>query len=242
MSASLPARPVPKAIPFGIHIEHYADLVKRIAQHLAARLPDSVQLDDLIQAGMMGLIEAAQHYDAAQGASFETYAGIRIRGAMIDETRRCDWTPRSVHRKAREAAAVTRKLGHQLGRAPKAAEIAQAMEVTLDEYYRIVADATGSQVLSFHQSDAVGLEVGHAAGDGSAHDPAATVAGQAYREALIDVVEGLPEKEQLVMSLYYEQELNLREIGEVLGVSESRVCQIHGQALNRIRARMHEWT
>ena len=241
MNSSTPASSIQKPTSFDVPIQRYADLVKRIAQHLAARLPDSVQLDDLVQAGMMGLLEAAQHYDASQGASFETYAGIRIRGAMIDETRRCDWTPRSVHRKAREAAAVTHRLSHDLGRAPKAAEIAQAMAVTVEEYHRIVADAAGSQVLSFHQGDAVALEVEHTAGDGIDHDPAATVAGQAYRKALIEVIEGLPEKEKLVMSLYYEQELNLREIGEILGVSESRVCQIHGQALSRIRARMNEW-
>jgi RNA polymerase sigma factor for flagellar operon FliA len=219
----------------------HADLVKRIAQHLAARLPASVRVEDLVQAGMIGLLEAARNYDATQGASFETYAGIRIRGAMLDETRKSDWAPRSVHRKAREAAESLRVLEHRLQREPTAAEVAQAMNISLDEYHEIMVDAAGCRVFSLDEPDEDSDETWDVPGSDS-DNPFAQVENADFRQALIEVIEHLPEKEKLVMSLYYDEELNLREIGQVLGVSESRVCQIHGQALTRIRARMADWT
>jgi len=218
----------------------HADLVKRIAQHLAARLPASVRVEDLVQAGMIGLLEAARNYDATQGASFETYAGIRIRGAMLDETRKSDWAPRSVHRKAREAAECLRVLEHRLQREPTAAEVAQAMNISLDEYHDIMVDAAGCRVFSLDEPDEDSDETWDVPGSHS-DNPFSQVENADFRQALIKVIEHLPEKEKLVMSLYYDEELNLREIGQVLGVSESRVCQIHGQALTRIRARMANW-
>ncbi len=126
-------------------IAQHSDLVRRIAHHLAARLPASVEVDDLIQAGMMGLIEASRSYDADQGASFETYASIRIRGSMIDEIRRGDWVPRSVHRRARDAAATIRRLEQSSGRAASATEVAAAMEMPLPEYLRLMEDAARGQ-------------------------------------------------------------------------------------------------
>ncbi len=220
-------------------IQH-APLVRRIAQHLASRLPASVQLDDLIQAGMMGLLEAARNYDAGQGASFETYAGIRIRGAMLDETRKVDWVPRSVHRKARVMAVVVHTLEHRLGRLAKPAEVADAMQIDLDQYYQIVKDAAGCRVLSLDEPDNGVVDVGDIPGDGD-HDPAQQIEASGFRAVLVEVMASLPEKERLVMSLYYEQDLNLRQIGSVMGVSESRVCQIHSQAVKRIRSRMSDW-
>jgi len=219
-------------------VERYAALVKRIAYHLVSRLPPSVQVDDLIQAGMIGLLEAAAHYDPGQGASFETYAGIRIRGAMLDEIRRSDWTPRSVHRKARQVAEAMRAIEHEKGRDARDVEVAQALGISLEEYYRILQDAAGCRIFSLDETD-TGEEPPE---PGGGEDPLAAVEDQAFREALAEAIAGLPERERLVMSLYYEEELNLREIGEVLGVSESRVCQIHGQALMRLRARMSGWT
>ncbi|MES1992100.1 MAG: RNA polymerase sigma factor FliA [Pseudomonadota bacterium] len=221
-------------------VTHHAPLVRRIAQHLASRLPASVQLDDLIQAGMMGLLEAARNYDAGQGASFETYAGIRIRGAMLDETRKVDWAPRSVHRKAREMAAVVHELEHRLGRVAKPAEVADAMQIDLDQYYQIVEDAAGCRVLSLDEPDNGVVDVGDIPGDGD-HDPAHQIEAAGFRTVLAQVMASLPEKECLVMSLYYEQDLNLRQIGAVMGVSESRACQIHSQAVKRIRSRMSDW-
>jgi RNA polymerase sigma factor for flagellar operon FliA len=222
-------------------VMRHSTLVKRIAYHLIAKLPPSMQVDDLIQAGMLGLLEAAGHYDPSQGASFETYAGIRIRGAMLDELRRTDWTPRSVHRKVREVADVVRQIEHREGRDARTAEVVEAMGITLDEYHRILKDAACSQVLSFDQPDLVGGD--SQGGKRSFLDgPLDRLQDEDFRAALAQSIAGLPEREQLVMSLYYEQELNLREIGEILGVSESRVCQIHGQALIRLRARMSDWT
>ncbi len=219
-------------------VTRYAPLVKRIAYHLVSRLPPSVQVEDLIQAGMIGLLEAAAHYDPTQGASFETYAGIRVRGAMLDEIRRSDWTPRSVHRKARQVAEAMRAIEHAKGRDARDVEVAEALGIGLEEYYRILQDAAGCRIFSLDDGDGRDEQ---AEPTGVGDDPAAAVEDEAFRAALAEAIASLPERERLVMSLYYDEELNLREIGEVLGVSESRVCQIHGQALVRLRARMADW-
>jgi RNA polymerase sigma factor for flagellar operon FliA len=215
-------------------------LVKRIAYHLMSRLPASVQADDLIQAGMIGLIEASRKFDPDQGASFETYAGIRIRGAMLDEIRRTDWTPRSVHRKAREVAEAVRKIENQKGRDARDVEVAEAMNLSLDEYHKILQDATGCRIFSFEDPGMIG-EDGVPEPGQHADQPLETLQKTDFKQGLAEEIKGLPERERLVMALYYDEELNLREIGEILGVSESRVCQIHGQALIRLRARMGEW-
>lgn len=221
-------------------VVEYESLVKRIAYHLMSRLPASVQADDLIQAGMIGLIEASGKFDPEQGASFETYAGIRIRGAMLDEIRRTDWTPRSVHRKAREVAEVVRRIENEKGRDARAAEVAETMGITLDEYHKILQDATGSRIFSFEDPGSLGEE-NYESPNRQFNQPLENLQNDAFKDGLAEAIKGLPERERLVMSLYYDEELNLREIGEVLGVSESRVCQIHGQALIRLRARMGEW-
>ena len=217
-------------------VERHAELVRRIAHHLAARLPASVEVDDLVQAGMLGLIEAARNFDSDQGASFETYASIRIRGAMIDEIRKGDWTPRSVHRRTREAAEATRRIEQSTGRAATAAEIAEALGLAPEEYARLLEDAVSGQVLSLdsHVEDHGDVEIPAAPGA----SPERGLQALQFRQALAEAIGQLPEREQLVLSLYYEQELNLKEIGAVLGVSESRVCQIHGQAVLRLRARL----
>jgi RNA polymerase sigma factor for flagellar operon FliA len=215
-------------------------LVKRIAFHLMSRLPASVQVDDLVQAGMIGLIEASRKFDPEQGASFETYAGIRIRGAMLDEIRRTDWTPRSVHRKAREVAEAVRKIENEKGRDARDVEVAEAMGLGLDEYHKILQDATGCRIFSFEDPGSVG-EDGLAQTHRQPNQPLENLQNCDFKQGLAGAIKGLPERERLVMALYYDEELNLREIGEILGVSESRVCQIHGQALIRLRARMEKW-
>lgn len=215
----------------------HAELVRRIAHHLAARLPASVEIDDLVQAGMIGLLEASRSYDADQGASFETYASIRIRGSMIDEIRRGDWVPRSVHRRAREAASAIRSIEQSTGRAASAHEVAAKLEMPLDDYQRLLEDAARGQVLSLdsHIEDHGEVEPANRGGGPTPQEN--LVRGEFGRE-LMAAIGLLPEREQLVLSLYYEQELNLKEIGAVLGVSESRVCQIHGQAVVRLRGRL----
>jgi len=218
-----------------------ANLVKRIAFHLMNRLPPSVQAEDLIQAGMIGLLEASRHYDPSQGASFETYAGIRVRGAMLDEIRRSDWTPRSVHRKSREAAEVLRNLEQATGRDAKAAEVADLLGLELSQYHLILTESSAAHIFSFDQPDEhTGETIALPQSDEST--PGEQIEYQSFRNALAEAIKNLPERESLVMSLYYDEDLNLREIGEILGVSESRVCQIHGQALVRLKARLAEWT
>jgi len=221
-------------------VERHGELVRRIAHHLAARLPASVEIDDLIQAGMLGLIDAARNFQADQGAAFETYASIRIRGSMIDEIRRGDWVPRSVHRRYRDMIGATREIEQRTGCAATAQQVAAALGIGIDEYHRMVADAARGQLVSLdaHMDEHDGEPRLAATGTVT---PAREFEHGAFRAALGAAIGDLPEREQLVLSLYYEQELNLREIGAVLSVSESRVCQIHGQAVVRLRARLGEW-
>ena len=219
----------------------HADLVKRIAYHLVSRMPPNVEVDDLIQAGMIGLLDAARHYTASKGANFETYAGIRIRGAMLDEVRKSDWTPRSVHRTVREMSEVVRRIENQTGHEARATDIATALGISVEEYHHAVADAASCRLFSFDQMGSSDDEGPAAHARDDRPGPADDLEEEDFRKALGAAVEGLPEREKLVLSLYYDDELNLREIGVVLDVSESRVCQIHGQALVRLRARMEDW-
>jgi RNA polymerase sigma factor for flagellar operon FliA len=216
-------------------VMRHAELVKRIAYHLAGRLPASVEVDDLIQAGMLGLLEAAANYSEGRGASFETYAGIRIRGAMLDGLRKLDWAPRSVHRKARAVAKAIRELESEYGREARDVEVAERMGMKLSDYHRIVEDSAGCQISSLT------TEEGEMTLTDSSADPFRDVVDEDFRAALTEAIAGLPERERLVMSLYYDDELNLKEIGAALRVSESRICQIHGQALVRLQARLAGW-
>ena len=221
-------------------VARHSELVRRIAHHLAARLPSSVEVDDLIQAGMIGLIEAARNFQSDQGATFETYASIRIRGAMIDAIRAGDWVPRSVHRRYRDVVAATRAIEQREGRAATAQEIAGALGMSVDDYHQVLQDAARGQLLSLDEY----VEEHDGEPRLGQHDnatPARRFEQSAFRVALGEAIDNLPEREKMVLSLYYEQEMNLREIGSVLNVSESRVCQIHGQAMLRLRARLADW-
>lgn len=220
-------------------VKHHALLVKRIAHHLLGRLPQSVQLDDLIQAGMLGLLEATRHYDSSKGASFETYAGIRIRGYMLDEVRRNDWVPRSVYRNSRMISEAVKHVEHQLGREAKDSEIAAELGISLNEYHEMLQDSASSHLYGFDDlgvtDDALQGEDGQ-----TSTEPHVNVFHSDLMSRLSEVIKGLPHKEQMVLSLYYEHDLNLKEIGEVLGVSESRVSQILSQATHRVKARLPE--
>ncbi|WP_029407203.1 RNA polymerase sigma factor FliA [Thiomicrorhabdus sp. Milos-T2] len=220
-------------------LESYLPLVKRIAYHLKGRLPDSVFVDDLIQSGIIGLIEAMQKFNANQGASFETYAGIRIRGSMLDEIRKGDWTPRSVHRKSREVSEAISKVEAHFGREARDGEIADEMGVDIEQYYHILQDTNSVQLLSIDEPDHEELSEGRMVAKAST--PFGELVENGFQDALAKEITNLPEKEKLVMALYYDEELNLKEIGEVLEVSESRVSQIHSQAIKRIRSRMVNW-
>lgn len=221
-------------------VQQHGALVKRIAYHLIARLPHTVDVDDLIQAGMIGLLDASQQYNASQGASFETYAGIRIRGSMLDEIRRNDWAPRSVHRKAREISEVMQQLEQQLGRPAQDTEIANALGMDLDEYHQQLQASSGHQVFSLDELTDHQLADTEGLGD-LPDSPEANTENTGFQQALAQAIDTLPERERLLMSLYYNDELNLKEIGEVLGVSESRVSQIHSQTVVRLRGKLRDW-
>ncbi len=222
-------------------VDKHASMVKRIAYHLKSRLPAHIQVDDLIQAGMIGLLEAAKNYDARQGASFETYASIRIRGAMLDEMRKNDWAPRSVHRNSRRVAEVIRQIENEKGRDARDSEIAEALNIELDEYNRILQDSSGHKLLSFEE-----FGMGNESILDTIPNPQTGVLDSLQKEDMkvlvANAIAGLPERERLVMALYYDEELNLREIGAIIGVSESRISQIHSQAVIRLQTRLSPHT
>ncbi|MFC4158742.1 RNA polymerase sigma factor FliA [Chitinimonas lacunae] len=230
--------------PVEERVRTHAPLVKRLAYHMIAKLPASVEVDDLIQAGLIGLMEAARNFDPAAGAQFETYASQRIRGAMLDELREADWLPRHIRKSMRDIERALVKLEHQLGRAPNEIEMAQAMNLPLAEYQTLLADARGHQLIYYEDFD--NDEGQRDALDGLAadfkSDPLNDLDEDAFRRTLVHSIEHLPEREKMVMALYYNEELNLKEIGAVLGVSESRVCQLHSQAIARLRAKLSDWT
>jgi RNA polymerase sigma factor FliA len=218
-------------------VEKYAYLVKRIAHHLMARLPDSVQFDDLVQAGMLGLLESSGKYDPSKGASFETYAGIRIRGAMLDEMRRGDWAPRSVHRNARRVSEAMRSLEHRTGKVASDRDIAKSLDLSIQEYHAILRDAATCRLVSYeevNESDDPSI-LPHLDADDHGAERSELI------NSLVDAISHLPERERLVMALYYDEELNLKEIGAVIGVSESRVSQILSQATLRVRGKVSSW-
>ena len=218
-------------------VSQYAPLVKRVAYHLMAKLPASVQADDLVQNGMLGLLDAIGRFEEGMGAQFETYAVQRIRGAMLDGLRENDWVPRGVRREMRRVEAAIQQLEHQQGRAPSETELAEALSMPLAEYQKLLQDARGHQLIYLEDlaggEDENYLDRNYA---GPTPDPLAALEDADMRQALVKAIDNLPEREKMMMALYYEEELNLREIGEVLGVTESRVCQLHSQAIARLRA------
>ncbi|MFC2972568.1 RNA polymerase sigma factor FliA [Azotobacter bryophylli] len=218
-------------------LEQHLPLVRRQALNLQTRLPASVELDDLIQAGTIGLLDALSRYDVGQGASFATFASQRIRGAMLDELRSRDWVPRSVRRNARELEDTMRRLQQRLGRPPEEREVAAAMGLDLDEYRQLLMDTNGSQLVAI---DELGEDEIDAMSSGHYASPFAELAEGRDRERLVKAIEALPEREKLVLGLYYQEDLNLKEIGAVLRVSESRVCQLHSQAVSRLRSSLAE--
>jgi RNA polymerase sigma factor for flagellar operon FliA len=226
-------------------LTHYLPLVRRIALQLAARLPASVEVDDLVQAGVLGLLDASTRYQDGQGAKFETYASQRIRGAMLDELRANDWAPRGLRQSARQVEDAIRTSGHRLGRAPTEPEVAEEMELPLADYQSLLQDLQGCQLVYYEDFDAgeggnAFLEE-HAARTGTAPaGPLDELMDRRFRQRLVAAIDALPERDRLLLSLYYEQELNLREIGAIMEISQSRVCQLHGQAISRLRASLRD--
>lgn len=223
-------------------VKQYAPLVKRIAYHLMVRLPASVEVDDLIQVGLIGLMDAINRFDGSQGAQFESYATQRIRGSMLDDLRDADWLPRHIRQKSRQIEATISKLEQRLRRSPSEGEISKEMGLSLDGYQAMLGDVKGNQLLyyeDFTDEDSSDFLERYLA-DNMA-DPLSLLYDEGFRQGLIDAIDDLPDREKNLMGMYYEQDMNLKEIGAVMGVSESRVCQLHSQAVARLRVKMKPW-
>lgn len=217
----------------------YAPLVKRLAYQMMSRLPASVEVEDLIQNGMMGLLDAINRFEEGMGAQFETYAVQRIRGAMLDGLREADWAPRSTRRDMRRIETAINALEQKNGRPPSESEIAGYLGLELPEYQRMLQDARGHQLIYFDDFSSEDGEDFLERHFGQADaDPLALLEDADARVKLVEAIQNLPEREKMVMALYYDEDLNLREIGEILNVTESRVCQLHSQAVARLRASM----
>ncbi len=218
-------------------LREYAPMVKRLAHQMMSRLPYSVQIDDIIQAGMMGLLDAAGRYDEIHGAQFETYATQRIRGAMLDELRSADWLPRGLRRDMRLIEQSVSRLQQKLGRPPNETEIAKELNVSLAEYQQMLQEARGAQLIYYEDfQDEDHDDFFERFEFSNDIDPQALLADERFKTELASAIDRLPERERMLMGMIYEQEMNLREIGEVFGVSESRVSQLHSQAVARLRA------
>jgi RNA polymerase sigma factor for flagellar operon FliA len=221
------------------YLTQYAPLVKRIAHHMMAMLPASVEIDDVIQTGMLGLLDAVNRYEESHGAKFETYAAQRIRGAILDGLRQADWLPRSFRRDLRRIEGAIGKLEQRLGRAPAEHEVALELDIPLADYQKMLQEARGYQLISFedfNHADGGDFLERHCEDKGA--NPLDALLDRNLRERLVKGIAGLPEREKVVMGLYYDEELNFREIGETLGVSESRICQLHSQAIARLRSQI----
>jgi RNA polymerase sigma factor FliA len=224
-------------------LKQYSPLVRRLAHQMIAKLPANVEIDDLIQVGMIGLTDALSRFDIGQGVMFETFATQRIRGAMLDELRGADWMSRGNRKHQRDIEGAVHRLEQKLGRTPQESEIAKEMGITLVEYQDLLNKVRGTQLIYLEDmggDDGDQDFLDRHVGDDSA-DPLARLNDHRMRQALVDAIKNLPEREQYVMSMYYEEDMNLKEIAAVLGVTESRVCQLHSQSIARLRAKLRTW-
>lgn len=224
-------------------LHQYSPLVRRLAHQMIAKLPANVEIDDLIQVGMIGLTDALSRFDAGQGVQFETFATQRIRGAMLDELRGADWMSRGSRKQQRDIESAVHRLEQKLGRAPVESEIAKEMGINLSDYQEMLGKVRGTQLIyledmSGDDGDSDYLDR-HVADEGN--DPLSLLQDHRMRSALVEAIKNLPEREQYVMSMYYEQDMNLKEIAAVLGVTESRVCQLHSQSIARLRVKLRAW-
>lgn len=222
-------------------IRQYQPLVHRLAHHMMAKLPASVEVDDLIQVGLIGLSEALSRYETGQGAQFETFATQRIRGAMLDELRENDWMSRGSRKNQKDIEQALRRLEHRLGRSPIESEIAAELGLSLSDYQSLLGKVRGTQLIYLEDmgrsgEDDDGFLDRHVADNDA--DPLNLLGDQRLRQALVAAIKTLPEREQFVMSMYYEQDMNLKEIAAVLNITEPRVCQLHSQSVARLRAKM----
>ena len=222
-------------------LRQYVPLVRRLAHHMIAKLPPNIELDDLIQVGMIGLSEALTRYEVAQGVQFETFATQRIRGAMIDELREGDWMSRGSRKSQKEIERAVQRLEQKLGRGPLESEIANELEMTLPDYQELLGKVRGTQLVYLEDmnggaEDGAGFLDRHVADETA--DPVSLLRDHRLRSSLVEAIKTLPDREQYIMSMYYENDMNLKEIAAVLDITESRVCQLHSQSIARLRAKM----
>ena len=224
-------------------VKEYSPMIKYVANRIALRLPPHIEVDDLISVGAIGLMDAIEKYDPSRGAKFKTYAEFRVRGSILDELRSLDWVPRSVRQKASKLDAVSSKLQSKLGRLPEDEEIAKEMGVTLEEFFKTLNETRNMPLLSLED-----LGIARDSGDKqslldtlegrSDVDPQTQMRLTELKNLIAAAIDSLPEKERLMVSLYYYEELTMKEIGEVLGITESRISQIHSKAVYRLRTKL----
>ena len=235
----LDAQPTPAILDRNKVVEQYAHLIKKVAYKMIARLPANVEMDDLMSAGVIGLIDAAEKYDPEKSCNFKSYAEIRIRGAMVDELRSLDWVPRSVRQKGASIDVVARELQGKLGRPATELEIATEMGLTLEEFQDLTDKARAVSVVSFEDLGVGGSEDKRdfldSVGDPEASDPAQSTELNDERDVMMRAIQSLPERQRVVLTLYYFEDMNLKEIGSLLGVTESRISQIHSAAVAQLR-------
>ena len=223
-------------------IRQYQPLVRRLAHQMIAKLPANVELDDLVQVGMIGLTDALSRFDVGQGVQFETFATQRIRGAMLDELRGTDWLSRGTRKQQREIEEAIHRAEQKLGRAPTESEVAEQMGLSLAAYQDTLNKVRGTQLV--YLEDIGGGDDGDDYLDRHVVDtdanPSVLLQDERMRHALVEAIKGLPEREAYVMSMYYEHDMNLKEIAAVLKVTESRVCQLHSQAIARLRVKLRD--
>ena len=223
-------------------IMEYAPLIKFIAQKIAIRLPPNIELDDLISSGVIGLMDAIEKYDPTRDNSFKTYAEFRIRGSILDELRAQDWVPRSVRDKAKLLDRTLVNLEQEMGRAPTDEEVAAKLEVSMDEFYELVNQVRPVSLLSIDDaatfSNVDKKSILNLLEGCKLNNPFTQLNLKAVKDIVTKSIQELPEKQRLVLSLYYYEDLNLKEIGKVLRVTESRVSQLHAQAITRLRAKL----
>ena len=225
-------------------LKQYTPLVRRMAYYMIAKVPASVEVDDLIQTGMIGLADAITRYESGHGAQFETFATQRIRGSMIDELRDTDWLSRTSRKEQKDIERAIHKLEQRFGRSPHEQEISDEMGVSLSDYQDMLTKARGAQLI--YLEDLTGRDeddddvLDRHVSDEDAN-PLNILQNQKMREALIEAIKVLPEREQFIMGMYYEQDMNLKEIAEVLKITEARVSQLHSQTVARLRARLRSY-
>jgi len=230
-------------------ILQYAPLIKYIAGRLALRLPSHISLDDLISSGIIGLIDAIQKFDPSKNISFKTYAEFRVKGAILDELRSLDWIPRSVRKKSHVLEKTYAELERNLGRPAEPEEVCLALGLELEEFYQLLDETKAVSLVELEGlwkaarsgSDYLEAELSDFLQDENYRDPSLALHFSELREVLVQAIDGLPDKEKLLVSLYYYEELTMKEIGEIMGCTESRISQLHTQAMLRLRAKLRDY-